>query len=192
VLLFGALWAILGGFRGFLQPPAWPTSYALLRWFYAVLIWAGALGVFGATAVWCWYQGFLGGAGLQPGVMWIAVHYGVALAIVPATLQELLAAQQRSGLSASYSRPQIGRRLAWAIASAGLLATLAVAPVFLRPMWERATQRDTLAALERLALEGWRQADLMVNDLVRQFYFYAYDRRPPATSAPASSAGDRR
>jgi hypothetical protein len=180
--LFSLLWASMGAFRGLLQPAAWPASYALMRWLYSIMIWSGALGVFGATGVWLWYRGFLGDAGFRPDTMWIALHYGVALSIVPATVAELLAAQRRSDLPMPRSQRQIGRRLTWAIASAGLLLTLAVAPAFVRPVWERALQGGTWSALERRAEAGWVEAAEEVNALVRQLYLLVYDRRAPATT----------
>jgi hypothetical protein len=152
----------------------------LLRWLYAVVIWCGALGVFGATAVWCWYQGFLGDASFHPQTMWIALHYGVALSILPATVQELLAAQRRSNMAAARPRRQLGRKLTWAIASAGLLLTLATAPAFVRPVWERGLRDDSWNILERRVAAGWVEAAEEVNELVRQLYLFAYDRRAPA------------
>ncbi|MCX7671208.1 MAG: hypothetical protein N2439_14205, partial [Anaerolineae bacterium] len=89
IALFTLLWAAMGVLRGLLQPPAWPVAYALLRWFYSVFIWACALGLFGATAVWLWYQGYLEPGGVRGNVLWIALHYGAALSCLPATLEEL-------------------------------------------------------------------------------------------------------
>lgn len=180
--LFSLLWASLGVFRGLLQPAAWPASYALLRWLYSIMIWSGALGVFGATGVWLWYRGFLGDGGFRPETMWIALHYGVALSIVPATVAELLAAQRRSDLPGPRSQRQIGRRLTWAVASAGLLLMLAVAPAFVRPAWERALQGGAWSTLERRAEAGWAEAAEEVNARVRQLYLFVYDRRAPATT----------
>lgn len=189
VALFSLLWASLGVFRFLLQPPAWPVSYALLRWFHAILIWAGALGVFGATAVWCWHQGFLAGAGPRSETMWIALYYGAALSVAPATLQELLAAQRRCEDAPVPPHRQIGRRLAWAAASAGLLVTLAIAPTFVRPAWERAVQGDTLAALERRAAVAWAEAATMADELARQLYRVIYDRQLPARADSSAAAG---
>ncbi len=178
--VFGILWASMGFFRGLLQPLAWPTAYAVLRWLYAIVIWAAALGLFGATAVWCWYQGFLPGSGFRSSAMTIASYYGVALSILPATFQELLAAQQRSSVPPP-ERPwqQISRRVTWALASAGLLVTLAIAPTFVRPVWERAAQGDLWAALERRAAILWAEAAETADALAQELYLLLYDRQLP-------------
>lgn len=189
VALFSLLWASLGVFRFLLQPPAWPVSYALLRWFYAILIWAGALGVFGATAVWCWQQGFLAGSSPRSETLWIALYYGAALSAAPATLQELLAAQRRYAEALAPPRRQIGRRLAWAVASAGLLLTLAIAPTFVRPVWERAVQGDALAALERRAAVAWAEAAATADELARQLYRLIYDRQLSDGADTSAAAG---
>lgn len=197
--LFSILWASLGAFRFLLQPLAWPVAYALARWIYAILIWAAALGLFGATAVWCWQQGFLPGAMVRQEMLWIALYYGAALAVAPATVQELLAAQRRSSAPMAQRQRQLGRRLAWAAASAGLLVTLAIAPVFIRPAWERAVQGDALAALERRAAVGWAEAAAAADELARQLYRWLDEQRlpgltgaPVAPGASPTSAGGRR
>jgi hypothetical protein len=106
----------------------------------------------------------------------------VGLSGLPATVQELFAAQRRSALPTPRSQRQIGRRLTWAVASAGLLLMLAVAPAFVRPAWERALQGGTWSTLERRAEAGWVEAAEEVNAWVRQLYLLVNDRRAPATT----------
>ncbi len=196
--VFGILWGSMGFLRGLLQPPAWPTAYAVVRWLYSILIWSVALGLFGATAVWCWYQGFLPGSHLRPGAMTIASYYGAALSILPATLQELTA-QQRSGGLADRPWRQIGRRVMWAAASAGLLVTLAIAPTFVRPAWEQATQAGLWATVERRAAALWAEAAETADALARELYLLLHDRQPTTSSqpllmpfTPSESGGGRR
>ncbi|MGC8780016.1 MAG: hypothetical protein ACP5UQ_04035, partial [Anaerolineae bacterium] len=196
IALFTLLWAAMGALRGLLQPPAWPVSYALLRWFYSVFIWACALGLFGATAVWLWYQGYLEPGGVHGNVMWIALHYGAALSCLPATLEEVLAAQQRAAPRPPRTWRQLGRRVAWAVVSAGLLVALALAPAVLKPAWERSLQGGGFADLQRQALQRLTQATLTVDAWMRELYLVLSDRElpislgPPAT--PTVAPGGRR
>ncbi len=187
IALFTLLWAIMGLLRGLLQPPAWPVSYALLRWLYSVVIWACALGLFGATAVWLWHQGYLEpGSASGPG-MWIALHYGAALSCLPATLEEVLAAQARDTARPPRRWRQIGRRIAWAVTSAGLLVTLAMAPAILKPAWERSLQGEGFAGLQRQALEKLAEASLTADRWLRELYLVLYDRQWPISAGPTSA-----
>ncbi len=187
VALFSLLWAAMGALRGLLQPAAWPVSYALLRWFYAVLIWACALGLFGATAVWLWYQGYLEPGGVRGNVLWIAFHYGVVLACLPATLEELLAAQQRGAAQPARTWRRLVRRAAWAVVSAGLLMALALAPVILKPAWEHSLQGDGFARLQRQALEKLTQANLAADRWFRELYLALSDERLPILMGPPAA-----
>jgi len=192
IALFTLLWAAMGALRGLLQPPAWPISYAVFCLKKKMAIWACALGLFGATAVWLWYQGYLRPEDVPGNGLWIALHYGAALSCLPSTLEELLAAQARDAARPPRSWRQLGRRVAWAMVSAGLLVTLALAPAVLKPAWERSLQGEGFAGLQRQALAKLTEASLTADRWMRELYLVLYDRQLPGfagpTSAPATPA----
>ncbi|MCX7670173.1 MAG: hypothetical protein N2439_08885, partial [Anaerolineae bacterium] len=127
------------------------------------------------------------------------LHYGAALSCLPATLEELLAAQQRDGPRPLRTWRQIGRRVAWAVASAGLLVTLALAPAVLKPAWERSLQGGGFAGLQRQALAQLTQMNLTAERWLRELYLILYDERlpislgpPTAPTTPTVTPGGRR
>lgn len=186
VLLITLLWAVLGAVRGLLQPLAWPVRYALLRWLFALGIWAAALGLFAAAAVWCWRQGLAGPVVAAATPLWIAGGYGVALAALPATLQEVLAARRPDHTVPESPWRQARRWLAWAGASAALLVSVFLSPAILRSAWERQEYRHVFPAVWGWVEGGWGRANLGADELLKQFYLYYYDRRAPSSPQPTS------
>ncbi len=88
VVLIAALWALFGVIPGLLQPPAWPTRYAVGRWMEQVLAWTGALVLAGVGLVWAWRLGRGGAPLVYSGVYPITALIGLAIAVVPASLGE--------------------------------------------------------------------------------------------------------
>jgi hypothetical protein len=187
IALFAILWAALGAVRGLLQPPSWPMRYALLRWLLALGIWVGALGVFSAAAVWCWNQGFLGGSPEHRATMWTAALYGAALAALPAALQEIRAIPRSRGRIQERAWPVVGRWLAWAATTTGLLLALFMMPAVAREGWNRVSTGRTFHVAQGWVVENWARANLEADELLKQFYLYYYDRRAPLTSQPGSA-----
>ena len=173
----GMLWAVLGGWRGLAQRPAWPLGYALRRWLVRVGLWS-AIPV---AIVMTWY-GFI--AWLVPS--W-ASHIPPALrgvlpilaclAIIPGTIGEMSAARGRESVQnvgRAGWRARAGRVVTAALASVALLvgSMFAYQPFGL--------QRSLLTGTQPARVQVEQQAKRLqdkLNQLIDQAYIRLYDRR---------------
>lgn len=187
-VLIGLIWAVLGFIRGWTQRWAWPTWYAIFRWFRRTLAWMAGLALLAvlAFALAHWLFPALD-AYVTPDWTQRAALIGAALGIIPGTVGEIRASQYK-GVRRLVAHPvrHYSGRVAWVALGVALLM-LVVGGV--RFFAEDFTLKET-AAEGRGVLETWmsaREEDLLgFRDQVLIRYS---DRR--ATPIPTSSVTPR-
>jgi hypothetical protein len=198
-LLIGLAWAALGGIRGSLQRPAWPTSYATQRWLLRTLGWAVALSLMAAAGLWTWTQMQIPPVTEVPTATLRALLLSAtACSMLAAVLDELRLARSPRGpavesVGRSLRRPML-------VAAIGILLAVllaASAPAFGIVRWH-VHRRNIVASVREWTEDRSAQLEKGLNGLMDQLYLRYYDSRtsvqalPAAPAAPAPPADSER
>lgn len=183
--LVGLFWAVLGGIRGLLQPPAWPVSYALGRWLVRTLAWAVALTLLAVAGYWAWGRLAPGPGTGSSGPRAISiVLLPPALAILPAVVGEIGSARQVRDTAARAPERSWLRPLLLAALGVALVLVLVAGALAVGPVWDQASADGTLSSAEGWAVEQWTRLEAGVDDLADQLVLRYYDRRAPPRVTP--------
>lgn len=180
-LLIGLFWALLGAFRGLMQPLAWPIGYALGRWALRTLAWMVALGALAAVAMWAlrWAYPPVGDA--QPdAVRLVAILVAPVFAVLPAVVGEIRAGQRDARpVSEAEARPQ-RRPVVAVFVAVALLFVLALSLRIFRPAIESVDVEASTATAQEWTAERWTQLETGLNDVIDRVMLRLYDRRAPS------------
>ena len=178
-LSIALVWGAFGALRGARQPVAWPTAYAMGRWLFRTLVWAVALSLVGAAAIWAWAYLRPAGAGLPGEVLRVLLVVPMTVAIAPGTIGEILATTRMHDTSAadirwSYLRPFFVPLAAVALALAGVLGAPQI-----RPALERLDMPAVAGEAREWTEDRLSQAGERLDDAIDRLYLRYYDRRAP-------------
>jgi hypothetical protein len=183
----GALWALLGGIRGLMQPPAWPIPFTLGRWLLRTLIWAVTLVLVAGAALWMWQRLHIE-LGLQAPAVRISALVGMfALAIVPGILGELWMTRRMGDPSHAARRMPVvkpGLMIGGAVIICALLLT---GVRFAAPFLQKYDAQTTVVSAEAWASGELTGLEAIVNQAIDQVYLRMYDRRAPLPPTPTAS-----
>jgi hypothetical protein len=187
VLAVALVWAVLGVIRGATQPEAWPTSYAIGRWLFRLLVWTASLTLAGAACFWCWGQLLPGDGSLSgPAFRW-ALLIPMALALLPATVGEIRSGPRMRDTSLrairwSFLRPFIIPLVAIVLALFAALGAPQLRPVIQRLDLPEASASTGEWIETRLVEVGER-----LDEVIDRLYLRYYDRQAPAPEGNGGS-----
>jgi hypothetical protein len=176
-LIIGLFWAILGGVRGAVQPPAWPILYAGRRWLLRTAGWAVVLALF-AGALTRIAMGWYPEAADRLTPEWQAsiTLFAVALSVLPGTVGEMWAARP---LRARDGRAPVSEALRRAVSAILVVTAVFVLLIGVRlvgPAWVRYDFDGRVATVRQWVGQRWDDLDEQVNTLVDRIYLRWYDR----------------
>jgi len=180
-ILIGLFWALLGAFRGFMQPLAWPVSYAVWRWLLRTIGWMAALALLAAVAMWVlsWAYPPAGGA-ISDAMRFTAIMVAPAFAVLPAVMGEIRSSRaETSTTTAPEERPR-RRPLVTVVVCVALLFVLALSLRIFRPTIETVDVEASTATAQEWTEKGWVQLETGLNDLIDRVMLRLYDRRAPS------------
>jgi hypothetical protein len=177
----GLFWAILGGIRGALQPLAWPTSFALSRWFLRTLVWGSVFTLLALAGYWA--LGHLAGdrgPTELPFTMGTLILVAWSLAIVPAVLGDVRSAPDSKGARALVSKRLLLRPALVGVMGVVLALSLVVGVQALGPVWQAAGVDDAMSTAREWLGRQATGLETGFDDTIDRFYLHYYDRRAPA------------
>ncbi|MFC2029560.1 hypothetical protein ACFLWA_02390 [Chloroflexota bacterium] len=180
-LFIGLFWALLGGIRGALQPLAWPTSYAISRWFLRTLVWGGVLTLLVVAGYWA-----LGRLAPDEGPTGLSFTMGLvlllawSLAIVPAVLGETKSVPDLQSAQALVSSRLLLRPALVGVMGVVLALSLVVGVQALGPAWQAVDVGGAMSTAQGWLGERCAGLETGFNDTIDQFTLRYYDRRAPA------------
>lgn len=180
-VLIGFFWAILGAFRGLMQPLAWPIGYALGRWLLRTIAWMVALIALTAVAMWVLRWAYPpAGDTLSDAVRFVAILVAPAFAALPAAVGEIRHSRAEVAAGAEGRERRRRRPLVAAFVIVALLFVLALSARIFRPTIEAVDIEADTATAQEWALERWTQLETGLNDLIDRLMIRLYDRRAPS------------
>ncbi|MFO7741332.1 MAG: hypothetical protein R6X31_03360 [Anaerolineae bacterium] len=178
-LAIGLVWGAFGALRGATQPEAWPTSYAMARWLFRLLVWTVALILVGAACVWGWNQLLPRDAAL-PGMAFRALLVvPMVLAIVPATVGEIRSGPEMRDTSLRAIRWSYLRPFLLPLAAIVLALAAAVGAPQLRPALQRLDVPEVAASVGEWTGARLVQVGEHLDDVLDQLYFRYYGHDAP-------------
>jgi hypothetical protein len=194
VLALGLFWALLGGLRGARQPLAWPTGYALSRWFLRTLVWAGVFTLLAVAGYWALGHLAAGqGSARLPFTTISLTLIAWSLAIVPAVLGDLRSAPDSEDARALASWRFLLRPALVGVVGVVLALSLVVGVQALGPSWQAAGVDDVVSTARDWLGEQFTGVETGLNGVIDEYYLRYYDRRAPAqptlVPTPTSSSG---
>jgi hypothetical protein len=185
-LVIGLFWALLGGLRGLRQPGHWPASYAIGRFILRLAAWGAILALLAGLGRWAWMRlAPLPQAGSEVPSTGVVILGGLALAILPATVEEMLPGRRQRARQKAPSGRYARRPLL--LVAIGLLLTLAVVvglPLLLRA-WQSAQVGAGLSSAGDRATDTLGQWETKFNEWLDRTIRRSQDRRAP--EQPAST-----
>jgi hypothetical protein len=190
-LVIGFGWAICGLIRGARQRAAWPVRYATGRFLLYLAIWAGGLLVGAAVGLTLWnlISGQPGPALFSAGGRRV-VLIALALAVVPATISELRAAQAPGDTPVGANRSSLLRPLAAVGIGLAVLAIVSAGARAAGPAWGQLNASGAVEAVQERASGLWKAAEGKLYGAVDRYYLERYDRRAKPEPTPAPAPGD--
>jgi len=187
VLAVTLLWAALGAMRGATQPEAWPSSYAMRRWLFRLLVWVASLTLAGAACLWCWGRLRPEDAALSGAASRLTILIPMALAILPATVGEIRSGPRMRDTSLRAIRWSFLRSFIIPLVAIVLALFAALGAPQLRPAIRRldlpAASASTGEWIETRLVEVGERLD----DVIDRLYLRYYDRRAPAREGDEGS-----
>ncbi|MFW6136198.1 MAG: hypothetical protein ACOC7N_05195 [Chloroflexota bacterium] len=178
-LAIGLVWGAFGALRGATQPEAWPTSYAMGRWLFRLLVWSVALILVGAACLWGWNQLLPRGTAL-PGMAFRALLVvPMVLAILPATVGEIRSGPEMRDTSLRAIRWSYLRPFLLPLAAIVLALAAAVGAPQLRPALQRLDVPEVAASVGEWTEARLVQVGERLDDVLDQLYFRYYGHDAP-------------
>ena len=179
-VLIGVFWALLGAFRGFMQPLAWPIGYALGRWLLRTIAWMVVLALLAAVAMWVlrWSYPPIGDV-LPDAVRLIAILVAPAFAVLPSVVGEIQAAKAEAGIIVDREGRPRRRPLVALTVVVALLFVLALSVRIFRPAIESVAVESNTATAQEWTQTNWARIETGLNDLIDRIIIRLYDRRAP-------------
>ncbi len=177
----GLFWALLGGIRGALQPLAWPTSFALSRWFLRTLVWGGVFTLLAVAGYWALGHLAAGqGPTELPFTMGSLILFAWSLAIVPAVLGDVRSTPHSEGAQALASKRLLLRPALVGVIGVVLALSLVVGVQALGPVWQTAGVDDAMSTAGEWLGGQFTRLETGFDDAIDRLYLGYYDRRAPA------------